>query len=341
MSAPATSAAVLGAKLCPWLYGAFEQLEGARRSQHLGHAWLIVGPAGVGKINLALAFAQRLLAGEGAAPAALGAREAVAALALRHAPADHHPDLHWLHPEEEKHTISVEQVRNVIEAVSLTAHGGRAKVVVVEPADAMTTAAANALLKTLEEPSAETYLLLLSHQPGRLPATIRSRCQRLSVTRPALPQVADWLQGPSPEAVADAWDMAGQAPLAAADLLHGADFAGSAQWATQMADLAAGRLDAQSVAAAWVKDDVARELIWLSSQLQRAIRHRFAPSGSTSVTDSQGFTLHNAWRDLTLGALFSQHDRSERLLGQLGSGLNVDLALQALLVGFELNRGRS
>ena len=83
-----------------------------------------------------------------------------------------------MHPLEDKETISVDQVREVIESVSLTAHRGKAKVVIIEPAEAMTTAAANALLKTLEEPSGDSYLLLLSHQPGRLTATIRSRCQR-------------------------------------------------------------------------------------------------------------------------------------------------------------------
>ncbi len=116
--------------------------------------WLISGPAGLGKINLALVLARRLLG------AARRTRRTRAPLrrsrpwlrAMRSL--DHHPDLHWLHPEEDKETISVDQVRELIETFTLTAHRGGAKIVIVEPAEALTTAAANALLKTLEEPTA-------------------------------------------------------------------------------------------------------------------------------------------------------------------------------------------
>ena len=143
-----TALETLSRQLCPWLEPALEQFETARRTGSLGHAWLISGPAGIGKLNLALVLARRLL-GDDRPPTPLSAAAALEALAARHEPADRHPDLHWLHPEEEKETISVEQVRNVIETLTLTAHRGGAKVAVIEPAEALTTAAANALLKTL------------------------------------------------------------------------------------------------------------------------------------------------------------------------------------------------
>jgi len=332
----------LATKICPWLKAPFEQLEAARRSGRLGHAWLIVAPAGSGSLNLALAFAARLLRGDESPLSPLDAREAVAAMANRYAPADHDPDLHWLHPEEDKRTISVEQVRDVIEAVSLTAHGGAAKVVVVEPADALTTAAANALLKTLEEPSANTYLLLLSHQPGRLPPTIRSRCQRLNVPRPGLATVAKWLEGVEEASVVEAWEMAGGSALGVADLVLGAGAAQGNELARELVELAAGRTDAQTIAQTWTRADPSVNLVWLAGQVERAIRGRFASEpGSTSITDSPSARLHNAWAKLTLETLFAQRDQIERLLGQLGSGINVDLALQALLVGFEPTKGRS
>ena len=146
----------------------------------------------MGKVNLALVLAYRLLGVE-AQPAELDAATALAALAARHGPLDRHPDLHWLYPEEDKETISVDQVRELIDSFTLTAHRGGAKVVIIEPAEALTTAAANALLKTLEEPSGTSYLLLLSHQPGRLPATVRSRCQHLALRPPEADAVARWL----------------------------------------------------------------------------------------------------------------------------------------------------
>ena len=175
-SASNTPLETLGTRLCPWLFPALERLQAARRAERLGHAWLIAGPPGVGKLNLAFVAARQLLHGNPAEPAPLGPKEAVEALASRYEPADHHADLHWLHPEEGKSTISVEQIRATIDALSLTSHGGNAKVVVIEPADAMTLAAANSLLKTLEQPSGDAYLFLLSAQPDRLPPTIRSRC---------------------------------------------------------------------------------------------------------------------------------------------------------------------
>ena len=97
----------LSQRLCPWLAPALEQFERARRARSLGHAWLISGPAGVGKINLALVLARRLL-GATAEPAELDAAAALAAVAARHVPMDGHPDLHWLYPVEVKETISVD-----------------------------------------------------------------------------------------------------------------------------------------------------------------------------------------------------------------------------------------
>ena len=160
---------------------------------------------------------RRRLAARSSTPAA-----ALAALAARHDPLDRHPDLHWLHPEEDKETISVDQVRDVIDIFTLTAHRGGAKVAIVEPAEALTTAAANALLKTLEEPSPGSYLLLLSHQPGRLAATVRSRCQHLALRAPATERVATWL-GVAPPVVAEAKRLVGAAPLKIAAAIQADD----------------------------------------------------------------------------------------------------------------------
>ncbi len=202
----------LGTKLCPWLVPAFERLQAARVAGRLGHAWLVAGPSGIGKLNLAMVMTRQMLRDGAEPPQVLGPAEALTALAARHEPADHDADLHWIHPEEDKSTISVEQIRDLIDAISLTASGA-AKVVIIEPADAMTPPAANALLKTLEEPSGDAYLFLLSSQPDRLPATIRSRCQRLDIVRPAPAALSAWLGVTDATVVADAWQMAGGAPL--------------------------------------------------------------------------------------------------------------------------------
>ncbi len=329
---------LLGTKLCPWLAPAFERLQAARRAKRLGHAWLIAGPAGIGKLNLALVAAHQLLLDAIAPPQPLGPAEALAALSARYEPADHDADLHWIHPEEDKNSISVEQIRELIEAISLTAHGA-AKVVIVEPADSMTLSAANALLKTLEEPSGNAYLFLLSSQPDRLPATIRSRCQRLDIARPALAAVTAWLGVTDSTTVTDAWQMAGGAPLRVAALLAQSEFKWNNELRTDLSAISNDSKDPLAVAETWAKGDAELALIWLTRELHEELRRRADGEGSTAVTVRPDSTLHNAWRPLTLRTLFEQYDKAERLLNQLGSGVNLELAIQALLVGFQVNRG--
>ena len=354
-------ARLLATKLCPWLRPALHQLDAARTQERLGHAWLVAGPAGVGKLNLALVLADRLLhAGRSAEPPELGPGEAAVAMRERHEAYDHHPDLHWLFPRrkeddkedkeqakskakaKEPRTISVEQVRDAIEALALKSHGGRAKVVIVEPADGLTIAAANALLKTLEEPSDDTYLFLLSHQPQRLPATIRSRCQRLDVTAPPPEVLRQWLGAVEPQRFAALWHAAGAAPLLMAELLSDNDLNKTKDIAEKINFISSDSTEVQSVAAAWAKpDSVELVLTSLTRLVHHEIRSRLVPAGSTSITDPAAAVLHNAWTKLTLRQLFGQYERAERLLTQLGGGVNMELALHALLLGFQADRGRS
>jgi DNA polymerase-3 subunit delta' len=328
----------LSTSLYPWLEPALQRFESARGRGQLGHAWLISGPAGSGKLNLAFVLARRLLGAE-ASVAALDPEAALTAHSGRHTPVDRHPDLHWLFPEEDKQTISVEQVRDVIESLALTAHGGGAKVVIIEPAEALTAAAANALLKTLEEPSGDTYLLLLSHQPGRLPATIRSRCQQVKIQRPPLAEVAEWL-GVSLTAVAAAQTAVGGAPLDLAAAIKHSDLSYFNKLQNDLIQISEGGVDVQTVAQSWAKDDPDAALAWLARRLHAEVHSRYA-APSTEVTVQETPTLHNALRGLPTRLLFDQFERAGQLLNLLGSGLNVDLALQALLNAFVVNRGKT
>ena len=332
--------AALSRRLLPWLEPPFAQLDASRRAGTLGHAWLISGPAGVGKINLALAVATRLL-GDDARHGDLDPATALAAMAARHEPTDRHPDLHWLHPLEDKETISIDQVREVIETFTLTAHRGGAKVILIEPAEALTTAAANALLKTLEEPTPQGYLLLVSHQPGRLPATIRSRCQHLALRPPDTDAVTRWLAA-APAAVADARRWVGAAPLRLAAVISEDKATIFNKLESDLIEVSQDKLDPQVVAQAWAKGDTEVALNWLRRRLHEVLRLRLAsPRGSTEVTVPAAAALHNAWRALPARTLFDEYDRAERLLNHQASGLNIELALSAMLTALVVNRGRS
>jgi DNA polymerase-3 subunit delta' len=149
------------------------------------HAWLIIGPEGVGKATLAYRFARRLLAGRPVEPSlALPATHPV----FRRVAAGSHADLMTVERGINEKTkrmrmqIPVEDIRKINGFMSLTPAEGGWRVVIVDGADEMNQASANALLKILEEPPGKAILLLTCAAPGRLPATIRSRCRRLRLT---------------------------------------------------------------------------------------------------------------------------------------------------------------
>ena len=334
---PASAYESLSNGICPWLRAPLQQLEAAHGVGRLGHGWLLAGSRGVGKINLALVAARRLLEGLDHDLRPLEADEAASAMAGRHEPADRHPDLHWVFPEPKRNTLTVEQIRDATQALSLTSLTAQAKVLILEPADAMTTAAANALLKTLEEPSANTYLLLISHQPGRLPATIRSRCQSLPVRCPTAAEAAAWLHGTGEDPEAVEWtpllDAAQGVPFRAISY-HRNDFD---RYIIELEDtfnsVSTNRTDPQAVADEWLRGDIEAALSWLSARLQAIIRARLAPN-SLDGTDSTSSALRDAWEPLPTRFLFEQLKNVELLLGQLGGGINVELAVRALLLGF-------
>ena len=331
---------VLAERLCPWLREPLARLEAARRSGRLGHAWLIKGPAGIGKLNLAYVFAHRLLTGaEGSSePPALTPADAVDAMGARRAPADHHPDLHRVFPEPDKRTIGIEQIRELSQTLAMKAFRGAAKAAVIEPAEAMTPAAANALLKTLEEPAEQTYLFLISHQPERLLPTIRSRCQGLAVAAPPASEIASWLGLDRPEH--PVMTIAGRSPLRAAALIQRDKDQQLSKLENQLQGISARRIDPRDVAEQWARQDTDLALEWLIGRMERAIKLRAAGSGdSKAVTPERMDSLHNAWLALPPRALFERLDAAQRLLDRLGSGINVELALHGLLLGFRTERG--
>jgi DNA polymerase-3 subunit delta' len=205
-----------GAALLPWQV-AWAASVLARR-ERWPHAALITGPAGIGKRALADWLARVLLC---ETPRADGA-PCNACPGCHYIGAGQHPDLRILDAFERSDDdvkavewIVVDRIRALLQWAELTSHRGGAKVALIDPAERMNAAAANALLKTLEEPPPNTHFLLVSQQPNRLPATIISRCQRMAAPLPDTGIARQWL---ADRGIADAERVLAQAhgaPLAA------------------------------------------------------------------------------------------------------------------------------
>ena len=132
-----------------------------------------------------------------------------------------HPDFISLAPEEPGKLIGVDAVRAFGAKLVLTAQLSGNRVGILDPADAMTINAANGLLKSLEEPPAGTYLILVSDFPARLLPTVRSRCQRIDLHTPASEIALQWLTSRVDDDQPQRWlDMARGAPLRALQFAH-------------------------------------------------------------------------------------------------------------------------
>jgi DNA polymerase III subunit delta' len=168
---------------------AIQQFADAWASRKLHHAWLLAGPKGVGKATFALAAARRVLAEAAGPPFDLpGTGTDDGHPIVKLVEAGSHPDMRWLERQLNEKTgnlnrnIKVEQIRELGEFMGLTAALSPWRVVVIDTVEELESSGANALLKILEEPPANTLFFLVSHAPGRLVPTIRSRCRRLDFT---------------------------------------------------------------------------------------------------------------------------------------------------------------
>jgi len=195
--------------LAPWLDPAWQVLLQRHRSGKLPHAVMITGIAGIGKQALATHIAHTLLCelDEGSPCGRCSTCQ------LIHAQS--HPDLKTIEPLEGDAFIKVDAVRELINWLQLTAQYDAYKVAVVNHAHAMNRNAANSLLKTLEEPASRAFLLLLTDAPGSLPATIRSRCQAISLSPGPTDVAVQWLEAQGIEQAATTLSLAGGGPFRA------------------------------------------------------------------------------------------------------------------------------
>ncbi len=318
--------------LAPWLVTAWRQLADRRERGTLPHAMLIAGAAGLNKRDFAQAFAAASLC-ENARGDELACGKCRACLLLA---AGSHPDRVKVEIElrddgKPRTEITVDQIRRLSERLALTPQFGGVQIATIDPADLMNQSASNALLKTLEEPTPATIIMLVADQPSRLSATIRSRCQRVDIKPPARAEAMAWLaQHGIKENIAEtALDASGGNPGLALTWSKEGGLAIRNQVLADLRSLLSGRNSAVDIANRWAKDDPQTRL-WFAAGLIRDEAQAQArdTSGPLALTSRHDFTKLSRW-----------FDHGNRARAQLRGPLRPELVVLDALS--ELNDSRS
>jgi len=336
----------LSADSLPWLAGAQQRLRASLAAKRLPHSLLLLSTPGLGAEQLANWISALVLC-ESLESRPCGV--CASCLLLR---SDSHPDSYVVRLEEDAQQIKVDQVRGLIESLSLKSYRGGYKVGVIEGAEALNVNGANAFLKTLEEPTADTVLIMIARPSHRLPATIASRCLRLTLTPPPAEVALAWLDAhtraypkagsevvaaapAAASAAAQSWNaalsLAGGAPLLALELNSSEIVALDEDMRESLRQLAAGSVDVTLLADRWMKSNPGLRITWLENWITGRVRASLG--GGTSHQSAEPVRLPAALLKPKIRALFELLDAARELRRLASTGMNQQLALEALLLG--------
>lgn len=321
----------LSADALPWLQSAQQRLRTAAALGRLPHSLLLLSVPGLGAEQLAHWMSALALC------ESLGSRPCGSCASCQLLRADSHPDSYIVRLEEDARQIKVDQVRALIESLSFKSYRGGYKVGIIEGAEALNANGANAFLKTLEEPTANTMLIMIARPSHRLPATIASRCLRLALSPPSAEVAAAWLvarrkpDSGAPRSWQAALELAGGAPLLALDL--GLDKAAvlDADMQESLRQLAAGAVDVTLIADRWLQSEPGLRIVWLENWITRRVHG--ALGAANSGQSAEPVRLPAALLKAKIRALFELLDAARELRRLASTGMNQQLALEALLLG--------
>jgi len=325
----------LKADSLPWLAQAQARLRAAHVAQRLPHSLLLLSMPGLGAEALANWVTALCLC---EAPTGRPCGVCGSCRLLR---ADTHPDSYVVQIEEGAYQIKVEQVRELIASMALKSYRGGTKVAVIEGAELLNANGANAFLKTLEEPTNDTVLILIARPNHRLPATIASRCSRLTLRPPSTETAVAWLEdataaaggagSTTPRSWEAALNLAGGAPLSALEMDGEAIAALDADMRESIKQLSAGSVDVTLLADRWVKSDPGLRIAWLENWITRRVHG--ALGGAISHQSGERVRLPAALLKAKIRALFELLDSARELRRLAPTGINHQLALEAFLLG--------
>lgn len=281
----------------PWHASVWDHLAGLLQADRLPHAILLSGVGGIGKFRFGQALAQSILCES--------PRQTLACGQCRYCQlnaAGSHPDFKMLVPDEGAKQIKIDQVREAAHFLSQTSQQGGFKVALIAPAEAMNLNATNALLKTLEEPTDRTVLILVTESLGSLLATVRSRCQVFPMEAPGLDQTKSWLQSVIGERkdTDELLKFAAGRPLKALQIHESGELETLKGMESDLQALLTGRTNAIRLSEQWGQRDIESILAWLSSQLSSLIKLKMLGSSSSvwqpvlvGLNLSKAYTLYD------------------------------------------------
>lgn len=324
-----------GHDLLPWHGSAWQGLIARWREGRLPHALLLTGPEGLGKNHFAERLSQALLCKLPQADGQACGQCRSCLLFL----AGTHPDLLYVQPTEEGKAIVVDQIREATAYLTLTSQYAGIKVVILAPAELMNIAAANSLLKTLEDPLGETLLILITSKPGMLLATIRSRCQQLVFSPPPATLALPWLTARvnSEAEAAQLLALCAGAPLTALALSSSGDLEQRQTVLDGLLKLAQGRADPLTLCASWLQKGIttAHILQWTLNWTMDMIRLRTCETPPYLANMDARDALQGLAQRLTLRVLYTLFDSITEATGLLRHPLNQQLLVEDVAIKWQ------
>ena len=315
-------------RIYPWHAEQWLRLSRARAANRLPHAILIAGPEGLGKA----AFAQRLSASLVCNQVDDHGDACGCCASCRQMAAGSHPDQKSVAPEAPGKMIKIDKIRELTAKSVLSAQEGGYRVYLIEPAEAMNRAAANALLKTLEEPAPRTVLILVTSHPDRLAATIRSRCQRVKFNIPSAGDTRVWLAGQAGQSELDELlAISGGAPLRALQAREEGWLEESRRLGQELLSLKRRKVNPITIVEEWEK----RPLPLLSDSLKRCLSDlvKLASGLRDAVIYHPGMRddLQCLSEGIDLQRLYGFNDELLRLDRDSTRNLNVQMQLEYIV----------